>query len=113
MVTRDDTERLATEAQEMSTRVLRGPVHSAASEANLHLGDVEMEELLHEMAAHEVLVVTAPVGLPGQERRLCPLCRKAHQTGECPESRAVQEESKVALQERLLFVEGFPGLLCW
>lgn len=113
MVSRDGTEGLASEAREMGMRVLRGPMHSAASEGTLHLGDVEMQELLHEMAAHEVLVVTAPMGIPRQERRHCPLCRGDHQTGECPVSRAVQEETKIALQERLLFEEGFHRLLCW
>ncbi|HEM62492.1 MAG TPA: hypothetical protein ENO24_09390 [Chloroflexi bacterium] len=112
MVSRDGSEGLASEAQEMGARVLRGPVPSAASEANLYLGDVEMQELLHEMAAYEVLVAIAPVGLPGQERRLCPLCRRAHRTGECPVSRAEQEEAKRSREERLLFDEGLSSLLC-
>jgi hypothetical protein len=112
MVTRDDTERLATEAQEMGTRVLRGPVPSAASEGTMYVGDVEMQDLLYEMAVHEVLVAIAPVGLPDQERRLCPLCRRAHVTGECPVSRAEQEEAKRYREERLLFDEGFSSLLC-
>lgn len=113
MVTRDGSEGLASEARKMGMRVLQGPVPSATSEANLHLGYVNMQELLHEMAAYEVLVAIAPVGLPGQERRLCPLCRKAHRTGECPVSRAEQEEAKRSREERLLFDEGFSGLLCW
>jgi len=113
MVSRDDTEGLASVAQKMGARVLRGPVRYAALEGSLHVGDVEIDDVLHEMAAHEVLVIIAPLGLAQEPPLLCPLCRRAYQGGECPVCRAEQEEAKRVVQERLLFDEGFSGLLCW
>ena len=113
MVSWDDTEGLASVAREMGARVLRGPVRYADSEGRLHVGDAEIDDLLHEMAAHEVLVVIAPLGLATEPRLLCPLCRRAYHGGECPVCRADQEEAKRSQEERLLFDEGFSGLLCW
>jgi hypothetical protein len=97
----------------MGARVLRGPVRYAAFGGSLHVGDVEIDELLHEMAAQEVLVIIAPLGVPPEERILCPWCRRTCQGGQCPECRAEQEEAKRVVQERLLFDEGFSRLLCW
>ena len=113
MVSWDDTEGLASVAQEMGARVLRGPVRYAAFGGSPHVGDVEIDDLLHEMAAHEVLVIIAPLGLAREPRLLCPLCRRAYQGGECPVCRAEQEEAKRSQEDRLLFDEGFSGLLCW
>ena len=113
MVSWDDTEGLASAAQEMGARVLRGPVRYAAPGATLHVGDVEIDDLLHEMAAHEVLVIIAPLGLAQEPRLFCPLCGRAYQGGECPVCRAEQEDAKRSQEERLLFDEGFSGLLCW
>ena len=113
MVSWDDTERLASVAQQMGASVLRGPVRHAAFGVSLHVGDVEIDDLLHEMAAHEVLVIIAPLGLAPEPCLLCPLCRRACQGGECPVCRAELEEAKRSQEERLLFDEGFSGLLCW
>jgi len=113
MVSKPDTEVLASAAREMGVRVLRGPVLYAAQVGSVHVGDVEIDELLQEMAAQEVLVIVAPVGLAREPRLLCPACRRAHQEGECSVCRAEEEEAKRVIQERLLFDEGFSGLLCW
>ena len=113
MLSWDDTEGLASAAQKMGARVLRGPVRFAAFEGSLHVGDVEIQALLDEMAAHEVLVIIAPLGLAREPRLLCPLCRRAYQGGECPVCRAELEEAKRSQEGRLLFDEGFSGLLCW
>ena len=113
MLSWDDTEGLASAAQEMGASVLRGPVRYGAFGGSLHVGDVEIDDLLHEMAAHEVLVIIAPLGLAREPRLLCPLCGRAYQGGECPVCRAEQEEAKRLVEERLLFDDGFSGLLCW
>ena len=113
MLSRPDTEGLASVAQKMGARVLRGPVRYAASQGSLHVGDVEIQELLHEMASHEVLIIIAPLGPAREERSVCPLCRRAYQGGECPVCRADQEEARTSVQQRLLFDESFSGLLCW
>jgi len=113
MVCRNDAEGLASVAREMGARVLRGPVRYGAFGGSLHVGDVEIDDLLHEMAAHEVLVIIAPLGLAPEPRLLCPLCRRACQGGECPVCRAELEEAKRSQEEPLLFDEGFSGLLCW
>jgi len=113
MLSWDDTEGLASVAQKMGARVLRGPGRFAAFGGSPHVGDVEIQALLDEMAAHEVLVIIAPLGLAREPRLLCPLCRRAYQGDECPACRAEQEEAKRSQEERLLFDEGFSGLLCW
>lgn len=113
MVSWDDTEGLASVAQKMGARVLRGPVRYGAFGGSLHVGDAEIDDLLHEMAAHEVLIIIAPLGLAPEPRLLCPLCGRAYQGGECPACRAEQKEAKRSQEERLLFDEGFSGLLCW
>jgi len=112
MVCRDDAEGLASVAREMGARVLRGPVRYGAFGGSLHVGDVEIDDLLHEMAAQEALVIIAPLGLAREPRLLCPRCRRACQGGECPVCRTEQEEAKSSQEERLLFDEGFSGLLC-
>jgi hypothetical protein len=113
MVCRENAQELASAAREMGARVLRGPVRYGASGGSLHVGDAEIDDLLHEMAAQEVLVIVAPLGLAPEPRLLCPLCRGAYQGGECPVCRAELEEAKRSQEERLLFDEGFSGLLCW
>jgi hypothetical protein len=113
MVPWPNTEGLASAAQGMGAHVLRGPVRYAAPEGTLHVGDVEIEELLHEMAAEEVLVIVAPVGPTPGERSLCPKSHRAYEGDECPQCKAEGEEAKRVLQERLLFDEGFPRLPCW
>ena len=113
MVPWPNTEGLASAAQEMGVRVLRGPVRHATLGGSLHVGDVEIEELLHEMAAEEVLVIVAPVGPPRDERTVCPRCRRTYQGDECIECRGQVEMAKRILEERLLFDEGFSRLLCW
>jgi hypothetical protein len=113
MVPWSDAEGLASTAQEMGVRVLRGPIRYAAAERSLQVGDVEIDELLHEIATEEVLLIVAPVGPAPDERSVCPLCHRTYQEDECPHCRAEREEAKRALQERLLFDEGFPRLPCW
>ena len=112
MVCRDDAEGLASVAQEMGARVVRGPVGYGAFGASLHVGDAEIDDLLHEMAAQEVLLIVAPVGSAPDDRTVCPLCHRTYQGDECPECRAEQEEAKRSQEEQLLFDEGFSGLLC-
>jgi hypothetical protein len=112
MVPWSDAEGLASAAQETGARVLRGPVRYAAREGSLHVGEVEIDELLHEMAAEEVLLILAPVGPAPEEGAVCPLGHRTYQGDECPQCWAEKEEAKRVLQERLLFDEGFCGLLC-
>jgi hypothetical protein len=113
MVLWSNTEELASAAQEKGVRVLRGPVRYAAAEGSLRVGEVEIDELLHEMAAEEVLLIVAPVGPTPGERSLCPKSHRAYEGDECPQCKAEGEEAKRVLQERLLFDEGFPRLPCW
>ncbi len=113
MLSRPDTEGLASVAREMGARVLRGPVRYAAFGGSLHVGDVEIDELLHEMAAEEVLVIVAPLGVAREPRSICRACGRAYLGSHSPVCKAEEEEAKRVLQERLLFDEGFSGLLCW
>jgi hypothetical protein len=113
MVPWPNTEGLASAAQGMGAHVLRGPVRYAAPEGTLHVGDVEIEELLHEMAAEEVLVIVAPLRVTPEPRSICRACGRAHLGSHSPVCKAEEEEAKRVLQERLLFDEGFPRLPCW
>ncbi len=105
-------EELASAARQMGAQVVRGPVQYAAQERSLQVGEVEIEGLLLDMAAHEVLLIVAPLDLERNQRLLCPLCGAAYVGGECPDCTAEREETRRGQEERLLFDEGFSGLLC-
>ncbi len=106
-----EADELASVARQMRAQVLRGPLRYAANEESPQVGDVEIDSLLHDMAAHEVLLIVAPLG-PERNQLLCPLCGRPYQGGACPDCEAKREEARRAQEERLLFDEGFSGLLC-
>jgi hypothetical protein len=105
-------EELASIARGRGVKVLRGPLHYGANGARPQVGDVEIDELLHEMAAHEVLLIVAPLELLQEPPARCPQCGRPYRGGECSDCKARKEEAKRAEEERLLFDEGFSGLLC-
>jgi hypothetical protein len=106
-----EAEELASAARQMGAQVVRGPLRYAANEGSAQVGDVDLDGLLHEMAAHEVLLIVAPLGA-ATNQHLCPLCGRPYQEGECPDCEAKREEARRSQEERLLFDEGLPGLLC-
>jgi hypothetical protein len=106
-----EADELASVARQMGAQVVQGPLRYAAQEGSPQVGDVEIDVLLHEMAAHEVLLIVAPLG-PARNQHLCPLCGRPYQGGECPECKAEREEVRRSQEEQLLFDEGFSGLLC-
>jgi hypothetical protein len=103
---------LASVARQMGAQVVRGPVRYAAHERSAQVGDVEIDSLLHEMAAYEVLLIVAPLDLESNHRLICPLCGGSSQGGECPDCKAEREGARRSQEERLLFGEGFSALLC-
>jgi hypothetical protein len=108
----EKAEGLASVARGKGIKVLRGPLHCDASGARPQVGDVELDELLHEIAAHEVLLIVAPLELLQEPPSRCPVCGRPCRGGECPACKARREEARRAEEERLLFDEGFSGLLC-
>jgi hypothetical protein len=106
-------EELASIARGRGVKVLRGPLHYGANGGNPQVGDVEIDELLHDMAAHEVLLVVAPLELLQEASASCPRCGRPYRGGECLACKAKREEARRFEEERLLFDEGFSGLLCW
>jgi hypothetical protein len=109
----EKAEGLASIARGRGIKVLRGPLQYDANGASPQVGYVELDELLYEMAAHEVLLIVAPLELLQEASASCPRCGRPYRGGECLACKAKREEARRFEEERLLFDEGFSGLLCW
>lgn len=108
---RQSAEELISLAKRTGARVIRGPVRSPGHEAGLYIGDVDIEELLAGLKDQEVLVIITRADFPQQLRSVCGLCGALYEGTECPVCKEEREEAKRLIEERLLFDEGFSGLL--
>jgi len=108
---RDNAEELASIPQEIKTQVVRGLVRNSGGEGGLHIGDVDIEELLYELKNQEVLVIVAPLRPARALSARCGLCGMPYAGGDCPVCEAEREEAKRVTEESLLFGEEPLGLL--
>ena len=111
VMNRDNAEELAGIPQQLGTQVVRGLVRNTGGEGRLHVGDVDVEELLYELKNQEVLVIVAPLRPAHMVATVCGVCKMPYEGGECPLCEAEQEEAKRAAEESLLFGEEPVGLL--
>ena len=105
MIMKDNAQALALIARQLGGEVIRGRVRYLGPDRGVHVGDVHIGDLLHELNEQEVVVIIAPLGPPQESPLLCHVCGTEYESGECPICKAEGEEADRVVEETLRWIE--------